>query len=275
MLGFGLAFGPTIAGWIGEPGYFFEHDQPSRIIYFLVQMMFCGAAVTIVSGAVAERMRLSAYIWLSVIVAAAVYPVAAHWVWGGDEATPGLLRGFGMTDLAGCSVVHVVGGAAGLAGVLLIGPRLGRFGKDATAFRPHSLPLATLGSTLLWFGWIGFNCVSGGSIELIPRILVNTFAGGIAGGVTVVLLLSLTGRPLKPTLMIGGMLSGLIAVTAGRTFLSSPPPPRPARSVGCSSWAARPYWFGCGSMMRSMRSLRTCLSGSGASSPSLSSPTRT
>jgi|GEM_PF-2943056 len=214
-LGFGLAFGPSLGGWLGTPGWLFESQEPEQIIYFLVQMMFCGAAVTIVSGAVAERMNLKAYILLSVIVAAAIYPFAAHWVWGGDATTPGLLSGWGMIDLAGCSVVHVVGGAAGLAGVLLIGPRLGRFGKDAVAFRPHSLPLATLGATLLWFGWIGFNCVSGGEIELIPRILVNTFAGGIAGGVIVPIFLSILGRPLKPMLIIGGILSGLIAVTAG------------------------------------------------------------
>ena len=221
-IGFGLAFGPSIAGWIGQPGWLFESDEPSRIIYFLVQMMFCGAAVTIVSGAVAERMRISAYIWLSIIVAAAVYPIAAHWVWGGDSTTPGLLNGLGMIDLAGCSAVHVVGGAAALAGVLLIGPRLGRFGKDAVNFRPHSLPLATLGTTLLWFGWIGFNCVSGGSIESVPRILVNTFAGGIAGGTVVIVTASIFKRHLQPSMMIGGMLSGLVAVTAGAHLMVVP-----------------------------------------------------
>ena len=148
--------------------------------------MFCGTAVTIISGAVAERMRLTGYLVVTVITALFLYPVIGHWVWGGayTGTATGWLAEIGFSDFAGATVVHSTGGWMALAAILVIGPRIGRF--DTTVpIAGQNLPISALGVLLLWVGWLGFN---GGSLleasDRVPLLLVNTTLGAIAGGVT-------------------------------------------------------------------------------------------
>lgn len=215
-VGFGLMFGASAGGWIGvshfSPG---AESGPKFLAFLLFQVMFCSTATTIVSGAVAERMRFGAYLTLCAVLSCLVYPLLGHWVWN-DGPQPGWLRQLGFVDFAGSTVVHSLGAWFALATLLAIGPRRGRFDAGARPIRPHNLILATLGVFLLWFGWFGFN---GGS-SLAPdgvaaRTILNTVlagaAGGICGGMTA---WKFVGQPrIEP--MLNGVLGGLVGVTAG------------------------------------------------------------
>ncbi|MEN0111008.1 MAG: ammonia permease, partial [Planctomycetota bacterium] len=162
-VGFGLMFGTTWCGLIGVPGGP-ERASGGLVAFFVFQMLFCATAATIVSGAVAERMRFGAYVLVCVLVSGLVYPVVGHWAWGGAvSGTPGWLESFGYIDFAGSSVVHMTGGFAALAAAIAVGPRLGRFeeGRLTSGFPKSSLPIAMLGTLLLVTGWIGFNGGSG------------------------------------------------------------------------------------------------------------------
>jgi Amt family ammonium transporter len=160
--GFAVMFGVSRAGWIGSSGSLMPMDQQDfgLTTMFLFQAMFCATAATIVSGAVSGRMRFGAYLVTAAIVSGMIYPVFGHWAWGGAIGGPaGWLAAIGFVDFAGSSVVHGVGGWAALAAVLVVGPRAGRFerGQSHDALSGSSLPLAMLGTMLLWVGWIGFN----------------------------------------------------------------------------------------------------------------------
>ena len=126
--------------------------------FFICRLGFCGTATTIVSGAVSERMRFSGYLVVAAIISAVIYPVIGHWVWGSAAGaeTGGWLEQMGFIDFAGSTVVHSVGGWIALAAVVVIGPRIGRFGKNAVPIQVHDLPMVTLGVFLLWFGGVGF-----------------------------------------------------------------------------------------------------------------------
>ncbi|UCC25872.1 MAG: ammonium transporter [Gemmatimonadales bacterium] len=182
--------------------------------FWLFQAVFAGAAATIVAGAVAERMKFTSYLAYSFILSAFIYPIVGHWVWGG-----GWLADIGFHDFAGSTVVHAVGGVSGLVGAWVLGPRYGKFNADGSpnAIGGHSLPLASLGVFILWFGWYGFNAGSTlgmGEPDVVARVAINTtLAPSIA---TVTAMVTSWIRYGKPDLMLAlnGALAGLVAITA-------------------------------------------------------------
>ena len=193
--------------------------------FFIFQATFCGTAVTIVSGAVAERMRFSAYLWLTLFVALFIYPVFGHWAWGGAlTGEPGWLAKLGFVDFAGSSVVHSVGGWVGLVAIFLMGPRRGRFSKDGTPneIQGQNLPLAILGGLLLCFGWVGFN--GGSTLEMnssVPNIVVNTFLGAVSGLMAMMFVgWKVSGYPNAKHPM-NGLVAGLVSVTANCHIIDS------------------------------------------------------
>lgn len=186
---------------------------------FLFQMVFAGTAATIVSGAVAERIKFRAFFLFSVLMAGLLYPITGHWIWGG-----GWLAGWGMWDFAGSTVVHSVGGWAALAGAIMLGPRIGKFAKDGriNPIPGHNMTSATLGVFILWFGWFGFNpgstmAADAGAIGHIA-VTTNTAAaaGVIAATFTAWILL---GKP-DLTMALNGGVAGLVAITAPCAFVS-------------------------------------------------------
>ena len=188
---------------------------------FFFQLVFAATAATIVSGAVAERVRFGAFYLFSFLMVGVIYPVVGHWIWGG-----GWLAGLGMFDFAGSTVVHSVGGWAALAGALMLGPRIGKYARDGkiTPLPGHSIPLATLGTFILWFGWFGFNPGSAMAADwgAIARIAVttNTAAAGAAVAASLMAWLFL-GKP-DLTMVLNGALAGLVAITAPCAFVSVP-----------------------------------------------------
>ena len=219
--GFGLMFGVSYQGWLGADLFALDlaSAPPSLTVFFLFQVMFCGAAVTILSGIVAERMKFGGYLFVSFVVAGILYPIAGHWTWAGlgGSSGSGWLADWGFVDFAGSTVVHSVGGWAGLALVLIVGPRLGRFGREPgmRAITPSNMPTATLGALLLFIGWLGFN---GGSTlaldETVPAILVNTVIGGCVGAISAGGLSYAVNQRLDVDQFINGALGGLVAITA-------------------------------------------------------------
>lgn len=218
LFGFGLMFGTSANGLIGIDEFLIGPDfTPERVAFFFFQAAFCGTAVTIVSGAVAERMKFLGYACTAAILSALIYPVTGHWTWArdanGDAA--GWLAQLGFHDFAGSTVVHSVGGWVALAAIFVLGPRLGRYGPKARSLDGHNLALATLGVFLLWFGWFGFN---GGSTlaltDKVPMIVTNTLLAGAVGGlVAMAATLWMDGRSNVPEIM-NGVLAGLVAITA-------------------------------------------------------------
>ena len=171
-IGFGVMFGASQAGIFGTSDFFISVDNTWRAAFFIFQVVFVGTAATIDSGAIAGRTRFGAYLLLSVLVSVLIYPLFGHWAWAsllhGEQQ--GWLEALGFIDFAGSSVVHSVGGWVALAGVIVIGPRLGKFDADGTPRRiqPHNMTLAYLGTFILFFGWFGFN--GGSTLEAGPAI---------------------------------------------------------------------------------------------------------
>ena len=180
---------------------------------FFFQLVFAGTAATIVSGAVAERIKFSSFMIFSFILVAVIYPIGGHWVWGG-----GWLATMGFFDFAGSTVVHSIGGWAALMGVLVLGPRTGKYMADGT-MRPipgHNMALATLGTFILWLGWFGFNPGSTMAADpnAIATIALNTNMAAAAGGIAATLVAWLTlGKP-DLSMILNGTLAGLVAITA-------------------------------------------------------------
>ncbi|QDV44887.1 Signal transduction histidine-protein kinase BarA [Stieleria neptunia] len=224
VVGFGLMYGASLTGWLGSSHFLLGADVGSGLLaFFLFQVVFCGTATTIISGAVAERIRFRSYVIISVFVSAIVYPVFGHWAWGGIVAGSGSgwLASLGFIDFAGSTVVHSVGAWVSLAAVLIVGPRLGRFGTHPRAIQSSNLPMVVIGIVVLWFGWLGFNGGSGlGLTDEVPKILVNTMISAAAGGITsLAIVMFRLGRP--DVAMVGnGVIAGLVAVTAGCHLLS-------------------------------------------------------
>ena len=217
LFGFGLMFGDG-GGVLGTSSFLFDGNDTFRTAFFLFQLGFIGTATTLMSGAVAERMRFGGYLMLAVFVAAVTYPVFGHWAWGGVPATggsDGWLRELGFVDFAGSTVVHSVGGWVALAAIVILGPRLGRFGPDARPLRADYLPLTTLGVFVLWVGWFGFNGGSAfGLTPDVPSVLLNTTLAATFGGLTgMALTWRLDRRPDVVTIM-NASLAGLVAITA-------------------------------------------------------------
>ena len=229
IVGFGLMFGASRSGWFGASYFSMDFSTSDQLFgaFFLFQVMFCGAAVTIMSGAIAERMRFSSYLMVAVIVSALVYPVFGHWAWAGlDEGEAnGWLNGMGFVDFAGSSVVHSVGGWTSLAVLLIIGPRLGRFAEDGSPQKllPSNLSLATLGAVFLFIGWLGFN--GGSTLALnasVANIVINTVIAGSAGAVSAGMLGYAVQNRLNVTQFINGALAGLVAITANCFAVTTP-----------------------------------------------------
>jgi len=218
VVGFGVMYGVGESNGIYGTTMFLKSHEDGYTAFFLFQMVFCSAAATIVGGAMAERTRLSGYLIISALVAAVFYPLVGHWVWGGalGNGTPGWLAERGFIDFAGATVVHGTGGWLALAAVMVVGPRLGRFDKDAPPLRGSNYPVATVGVLVLWFGWFGFN---GGSTlkfdEQVPRILVNTTLSAAAGGFTLLSWAWIRERKPNIGLSLNGTIAGLVGVTAG------------------------------------------------------------
>jgi len=232
-IGFCLMFGASRAGLFGTTGSLFEPRDPWLASFFLFQLTFCGTATTIVSGAVAERVRFSSYMMLSLLVSGVIYPVFGHWAWGRAAGAPtnGWLGALGFVDFAGSSVVHSLAGWVSLAAVLRVGPRRGRF--CASGQRPiqgHSIPLAILGLFILWFGWFGFNAGSTLAVsERIASICINTNLAAAAGGLTGAGLgYAFTRRP-DVVAMTNGTLAGLVGITASCHVMT----PAAAMTIGC------------------------------------------
>ncbi len=226
-LGYGLMFGITAGGWIGLSDFWVDPGGNFNLAaFFVFQAMFCGTATTIISGAIAERVKFTSYIIISGLSSGLIYPVIGHWAWNGlNQGEPtGWLGVIGFTDFAGSTVVHSVGGWIALATLLIIGPRTGRFSnRGSYHFQGSNLPLSTMGTLLLWVGWIGFN---GGSNlafnEEVPLIIVNTMMAGIAGMLGAATLSFLFKRVIEIETLLNGSLAGLVAITAGCHAVSTP-----------------------------------------------------
>ncbi|HME62118.1 MAG TPA: ammonium transporter [Candidatus Binatia bacterium] len=241
VLGWGLMFGDGNPFW-GTQGLWFvggADNSPAmgdayKGVYssinwtgvplwtkFFFQLVFAGTAATIVSGAVAERIKFGSFYIFSFLMVGLIYPVVGHWIWGG-----GWLAKLGMFDFAGSTVVHSVGGWAALTGAMVLGPRIGKFSKDGKVLPlpGHNIALATIGVFVLWFGWFGFNPGSTMAADAgaIGRIAVATntaaAAAAIAASITAWMLL---GKP-DLTMILNGALAGLVAITAPCAFVSIP-----------------------------------------------------
>ncbi len=226
VFGFALMFGATVNGWFGSDNFLLTSGGSMFVAaFFIFQAMFCSTAATIVSGAVAERMRYSSYIISTIALAVLIYPIFGHWAWAGGFAddSGGWLARMGFVDFAGSTVVHSVGGWMALAAVVVVGPRSGRFppGEPPQRIQGSSVPAAVVGVLILWFGWFGFN---GGSTlamnESVALIILNTALGAASG-----MVFSLAvGWPLYKmpdiSLALNGALAGLVAITAPCAFVT-------------------------------------------------------
>ncbi len=216
VFGYGLMFGESAGGFVGISGFMLEGlTDPSDYAAFAFQATFAGTAATILSGAVAERMRFFAYVTISIVLTAFIYPVSGHWIWGSG----GWLSDMQIVDFAGSTVVHSLGGWVGLAGALVVGPRIGRFNEDGkpTKMQGHSLVLAVVGVLVLWFGWFGFN---GGSTlsgdTSVAIIIANTMLSAAAGGISCFLTSAIYHKgEISIEKLLNGIVAGLVGITAG------------------------------------------------------------
>jgi ammonium transporter len=226
-VGYAFKSGGSYNGWIGISDFFLSLDNSYIAALFLFQAMFCSTAITIVSGAVAERMKFSAYLLIVCIVSSVIYPIFSHWVWNvAETGTPmGLLGRLGFVDFAGSTGVHSIGGWTSLAALLIIGPRWGRF-STTESFQTNlssNLQFSVLGMFLLWFGWLGFNAGSGLTLdEQVPLVMVNTVLAGCAGMLTAGILSWTENKVLQVEILINGSLAGLVAICAGCNAVDAP-----------------------------------------------------
>jgi Amt family ammonium transporter len=218
-------------GLFGTRGFFLGPDVYDVGVFalFLFQMVFMDTTATIPTGAMAERWKWSSFLVYGFFISMFTYPLFANWVWGGgwlSQLGANFGLGHGHVDFAGSSVVHMVGGVAGLAGALVIGPRIGKFTKDGTpvAIPGHHIPMAMVGTFILAFGWFGFNPGStlAGTDLRIAVVATNTMLASAAGAfVSMVVMLAKFGKP-DPSMMANGMLAGLVAITAPCAFVTAP-----------------------------------------------------
>ncbi len=219
VIGYTFLKGADVGGLIGSGPLFLGGEQydVGKYLDFFWQLVFCATAATIVSGAVAERLKFSTYLIYSAVISLFVYPVYAHWVWGGGWLSK-LSFGMGHLDFAGSGVVHTVGGMFGLAGAIVLGPRFGKFSKDGkpNAIPGHSITLAALGVFILWFGWFGFNPGSTFNAHhlRISVIAVNTLLAASAAGFAALMVVFMKTKIYDVGMMLNGILAGLVAITA-------------------------------------------------------------
>ncbi len=221
-LGFGLIYGKDNGGFIGTPTLdVFTHWSSFDYSAFFFNLVFCATTATIVSGAVAERTRFISYCVYSAVISLVIYPVEAHWAWGGGWLTVERFGGAMYHDFAGSTLIHMVGGLSALIGAAILGPRLGKYKKDengkviqVNAFPGHSLTLGALGVFILWFAWYGFNGAAATSVKQLGAILVTTtVAPAIATLVCMIFTWSRYGKP-DVSMCLNASLAGLVAITA-------------------------------------------------------------
>ncbi len=217
LIGFSLLLGEDMVGLIGKPGFdIFTNYANFDWSNFVFNLVFCATTATIVSGAMAERTKFLSYCIYSGVISALIYPVEAHWIWGG-----GWLSQMGFHDFAGSCAIHMVGGLSALIGAKILGPRIGKFTKDKSgkitkvnAFPGHNLPLGCLGVFILWLGWYGFNGAAATSVEQLGSIFVTTtIAPAIATVVCMVFTWIRYGKP-DVSMCLNASLAGLVAITA-------------------------------------------------------------
>ncbi|SDL74167.1 ammonium transporter, Amt family [Pseudomonas indica] len=218
LVGFGLMFGINRSGWLGMSHFATSEGEPWDFTFLLFQLMFAATAATIASGAMAERTRYGAYLVGAILICGFIYPMFGSWAWGGVYGGQGWLARLGFVDFAGSTVVHGIGAWCALAGILVLGPRLGRFGPDGEArvIPGHNLGLVALGGFVLWLGWFGFN--AGSALEMnvsLGLIALNTHLAAAAGALGAVLALRSSSSPVLLTTTVNGSLGGLVSVTAG------------------------------------------------------------
>lgn len=240
FIGFGLMFG--VGGFVGAP-HFFDLEMMDKIIdnglpiegFLIFQTVFCATSATIVSGAMAERTKFSMYLVYTIFISVLIYPVSGHWTWGGGWLMNGdegsfMMRTFGTTfhDFAGSTIVHLVGGVIAFVGAAILGPRIGKYGKDGKshAIPGHNLTIAALGVFILWFGWFGFNpgsqlAASGdANAKAISHVFLTTNLAACAGGFMALLTSWFKyGKP-SLSLTLNGILAGLVGITAGCDLVS-------------------------------------------------------
>ncbi|MDQ0060815.1 ammonium transporter [Paenibacillus harenae] len=226
FIGFAFMYGKDAGGIIGTTGFLMNGDLShiqlniSHETYWLFQCAFVIAVISIVSGAVAERINFRAYILLTIAMTGIIYPLAGHWVWSGS----GFIGKLGMIDFAGSAVIHALGGFSALAAAIFIGPRIGKFMADGKVniVPPSNLPLASVGAFILWFGWFGFNAGStlSATNTAIGHIAVTTMLSAAAGGATCILFTMFRYKKADPPMVINGSLAGLVGITAGCAFVS-------------------------------------------------------
>ena len=217
LIGFSLLLGEDILGFIGKPGFdIFTAYADFDFSNFVFNLVFCATTATIVSGAMAERTKFLSYCIYSAVISALIYPIEAHWIWGG-----GWLAQLGFHDFAGSCAIHMVGGISALIGAKILGPRISKFTKDKSgkivkvnAFPGHNLPLGCLGCFILWFGWYGFNgaaCTDGA--QLASVFLTTTVAPAVATVVCMIFTWIKYGKP-DVSMCLNASLAGLVAITA-------------------------------------------------------------
>ncbi|MCD7762688.1 MAG: ammonium transporter [Lachnospiraceae bacterium] len=217
LIGFGLLLGEDLAGFIGKPGFdIFTSYADFDWSNFVFNLVFCATTATIVSGAMAERTKFLSYCIYSAVISALIYPIEAHWIWGG-----GWLSQLGFHDFAGSCAIHMVGGISALIGAKILGPRIGKFEKDKSgnitkvnAFPGHNLPLGCLGCFILWLGWYGFNGAACTSVEQLGSVfLTTTVAPATATVVCMIFTWIKYGKP-DVSMCLNASLAGLVAITA-------------------------------------------------------------
>ena len=218
LIGFGLFLGEDLVGLIGKPGFdIFTAYADFNWSAFVFNLVFCATAATIVSGAMAERTNFLSYCIYSGVISAFIYPIEAHWIWGG-----GWLAQIGFHDFAGSCAIHMVGGISALIGAKMLGPRIGKFTKDkdgkivrVNAFPGHNITVGCLGVFILWLGWYGFNGAAATSVEQLGSIFVTTtVAPAVATVVCMVFTWIKYGKP-DVSMCLNASLAGLVAITAG------------------------------------------------------------
>ena len=227
LFGFGLMFGKSFNGLFGTDLFMFATDISQYQTYFVFQAMFVATAATIISGAVAERLKFIGYLVMTIFATGIIYPIVGHWAWSssylGEAMNKGWLAALGFVDFAGSTIVHSVGGWIALSGVLILGPRIGKY-SDANKgkFTGSSFPLAVLGTLILWFGWFGFNGGSNGAMDdAVPLILINTFLAAAFGLLTSLVISFAIFKKPDPFYVILGPLAGLVSITAACNSVNS------------------------------------------------------
>ena len=217
LIGFSLLLGEDMVGLIGKPGFdIFTNYAEFDWSNFVFNLVFCATTATIVSGAMAERTKFLSYCIYSAVISALIYPIEAHWIWGG-----GWLAQLGFHDFAGSCAIHMVGGVSALIGAKLLGPRIGKFVKDkdgkitkVNAFPGHNLPIGCLGCFILWLGWYGFNGAACTSVEQLGSVfLTTTVAPAVATVVCMIFTWTKYGKP-DVSMCLNASLAGLVAITA-------------------------------------------------------------